>query len=283
MQLSPSFVPLWSAPEDAGEGYWLVFSGRDLLVLNGTELALPTGEAAPVRIDRARCIGTLDGKPCWAAYTVDVEVGAEAGAADKHDWLGLRALLERLPEAHVALAGRAQQVLEFERMHRFCGFCGGRMDASDMGRGRACTECGEVVYPRIAPAMMALVTRCVEGRHELLLARGPRFQTGMYSALAGFVEPGESLEDCVRRETREEVGVEVGPLHYFGSQNWPFPHSLMVAFVAEWTGGEIVCQEDEIEDARWFPLDALPLIPTPLSIARRLIDSTVEALREGKT
>ncbi|WP_341676259.1 NAD(+) diphosphatase [Niveibacterium sp. SC-1] len=282
MQLSSTFVPLWSAPEQTGDGLWLVFSGRDLLVLNGPEPALPTGAAAPVRIDRARCIGTLDGRPCWAAHGVEVDVGAEAGAAGKHEWLGLRALFERLPEAHVALAGRALQVLDFERLHRFCGVCGGRMEASDMGRGRSCTACGEVVYPRIAPAMMVLVTRKGARGPELLLARGPRFQTGMYSALAGFVEPGESLEDCVRRETREEVGVELGPLRYFGSQNWPFPHSLMVAFTAEWAGGEIACQEDEIEDARWFAIDALPLMPTPLSIARRLIDATVQELSSAR-
>jgi NAD+ diphosphatase len=100
----------------------------------------------------------------------------------------------------------------------------------------------------------------------------------MFSALAGFVEPGESLEQCVHREVAEEVGVQVRELRYYGSQSWPFPHSLMVAFSAEWAGGEIVRQEDEIEDARWFPIDALPTIPPRFSISGHLIRDTAAAL-----
>jgi NAD+ diphosphatase len=123
--------------------------------------------------------------------------------------------------------------------------------------------------------MMALVTR---GR-EILLARSRRFATtSMWSALAGFVEAGETIEDCVRREVREEVGVEVGALAYFGSQSWPFPHSLMVAFTAEYAGGDIVLDDDEIVEARWFAADALPQVPVSVSIARRLIDATAARL-----
>lgn len=126
--------------------------------------------------------------------------------------------------------------------------------------------------------MMTLVWR---GR-ELLLARAPHFAPGMFSALAGFVEPGESLEQCVHREVAEEVGVRVRDLRYYGSQSWPFPHSLMVAFTAEWAGGEIVRQEDEIEAAGWFPIDALPTIPPRFSISGHLIRDTAEALRAGR-
>jgi NAD+ diphosphatase len=119
--------------------------------------------------------------------------------------------------------------------------------------------------------MMVLVTR---GR-ELLLARAPRFPPGMYSALAGFVEPGETIEDCIRREVREEVGIEVRSPRYFASQPWPFPHSLMIAFTCDWAGGEIRADELEIEDAKWFRITGLPQLPQPISIARRLIDAAV--------
>ena len=131
-----------------------------------------------------------------------------------------------------------------------------------------CDNCESQHYPRISPSMIVLVTR----GDEVLLARSPRFVTGIYSTLAGFVEPGESVEHCVAREVREEVGVEVQNLQYIGSQGWPFPHSLMLGFHAEYAGGDIVMQEDEIEDARWFRVDALPPLPASRSIARYLID-----------
>lgn len=131
-----------------------------------------------------------------------------------------------------------------------------------------CPSCQVHHYPRLSPSMIVLVTR----GDELLLARSPRFVTGVYSTLAGFVEPGESVEACVAREVREEVGVEIGRIQYIASQNWPFPHSLMLGFHAEYRSGEIVPQPGEIEDARWFPLDALPPLPAPRSIARYLID-----------
>jgi NAD+ diphosphatase len=133
------------------------------------------------------------------------------------------------------------------------------------------------VYPRLAPAVMMLVRR---GR-ELLLGRSPHFQPGVYSALAGFVDPGETLEDCVAREVMEEVGVTVGKLRYFGSQSWPFPHSLMIAFFADYAGGDIVPQSEEIEDAQWFNVDALPELPMAISISRRLIDAAVGEIRGG--
>ena len=123
---------------------------------------------------------------------------------------------------------------------------------------------------------MALVRR----GSEILLARSPHFPPGMYSALAGFVEPGESLEQCLAREVHEEVGVRVSNIRYFTSQPWPFPHSLMIAFVCEWVSGEIAPQAGEIEDAKWFDLLQLPKLPSRISIARRLIDSVCQELSE---
>ncbi|MGC4119901.1 MAG: NAD(+) diphosphatase [Myxococcales bacterium] len=151
---------------------------------------------------------------------------------------------------------------------------------ADAGRARRCPRCEAVFYPRIAPAMMVLITRDGPSGRELLLARGTRFSIPLYSALAGFVEPSESLEECVHREVREEVGLRVRELRYFGSQCWPFPHSLMVAFLAEWDGGEIVCDPGEIGEARFFPVNALPpMLPHRLSVARKLLEAAVAEAR----
>lgn len=139
-------------------------------------------------------------------------------------------------------------------------------------RAKVCPSCGFVNYPRISPAMIVAVTR---GR-EILLAKGSRFQGGFYSVLAGFVEPGETFEECVEREIKEEVGLKVKNINYFGSQPWPFPDSLMVGFTAEYAGGDITIDNKEILDAGWYTAEGLPLIPGNGSIARRLIDWYVQ-------
>ncbi|HZP86354.1 MAG TPA: NAD(+) diphosphatase, partial [Burkholderiales bacterium] len=164
------------------------------------------------------------------------------------------------------------------RSHLYCGRCGTRTVAKTTERARQCPSCSLTVYPRIAPAVMALIRR----GDELLLARSPHFAPGMYSALAGFVEPGESLEQCLHREVKEEVGVEVTNLRYFSSQPWPFPHSLMIAFNCDYASGEITPEPGEIESAGWFGLDNLPVLPNRISIARRLIDATIEELQRSR-
>lgn len=192
-------------------------------------------------------------------------------------WASLREALLLLPAELALLANRAQQLLEWDRSHRFCGACGQATHDHPTERNRQCPACGQHAYPRISPAMMVLVRR----DRQLLLARSPHFPAGVYSALAGFVEAGETLEQCVQREVLEEVGLQVGNLRYFGSQSWPFPHSLMLAFLADYVAGDIVPQPGEIEDARWFALDELPLLPSPVSIARHLIQAVIADLRQG--
>lgn len=296
MSLPESFTPLWSAPTPGPPGgLWFVFAGEELLTLalsgqTGEQLltlavsgqtgdcTVPLGDGLPVPVDGARCIGLLGDVPCWAAWAHDED------APPGFTFEPLRRLFDRLPDELVAVAGRAAQVLAFERTHHFCGACATPTEESDGGRARRCPACGQVCYPRLAPAMMVLVTREGPGGRELLLATAARrwgpSGSPIYSALAGFVEPSESLEDCIRREVDEEVGLRVGGLRYFDSQCWPFPHSLMVAFLAEYAGGEIHCQEGEIADAQWFPVGRLPALPHRLSVARRLIDYAVaEAAR----
>jgi NAD+ diphosphatase len=211
-------------------------------------------------------LGQLDGIDCWAFALRDVPPGFKRTP--------LRAAMMQFGEPLMGVAGRAAQVLEWDRAHRYCGVCGAPTEAQAGERSRKCTACGHTAYPRLSPAMMVLVWR--EG--EVLLARSPHYVPGVYSALAGFVEAGENLEQCVHREVAEEVGVRVTDLRYYGSQSWPFPHSLMVAYTARWTGGDIVKQEVEIEDAQWYALDALPKIPPRFSISGHLIRDTVVSL-----
>lgn len=183
-------------------------------------------------------------------------------------WQGLRQFMLEGDSDTFQMLAFAAQIGTWYSQHRFCGSCGVPTQQVPGERAMRCSACESQHYPRLSPSMIVLVSR----GDEVLLARSPRFVSGIYSTLAGFVEPGESVEHCVAREVREEVGVEVRNLQYIGSQGWPFPHSLMLGFHAEYAGGEIVMQPDEIEDARWFRVDDLPPLPASRSIARHLID-----------
>ena len=214
-------------------------------------------------------LGALDAVDCVAVGLPD-----DAEAPPGWRYAGLRSLFFVLPDALLALAARSCQIVEWDATHRFCGRCATATEDKAGERAKECPACGLVAYPRVSPAMMVLVTRGT----DVLLARAHRFPPAMFSALAGFVEPGETIEDCIRREVREEVGVEVGKLDYFASQSWAFPHSLMIAFTAEYAGGEVRPDDTEIAEARWFAFDAVPKLPPSVSIARRLIDATVSRL-----
>ncbi|MEK9719522.1 MAG: NAD(+) diphosphatase [Quisquiliibacterium sp.] len=190
---------------------------------------------------------------------------------------GLRSWFGVIDDQSLAIAMRAVQVLEWDRTHRFCGACGTPTGQAPNERAKRCPSCGLTVYPRISPAMMVLVTR---GR-DLLLGRGLNFPPGRYSALAGFMEAGESIEDTVHREVFEETNVRVKNLRYFGSQSWPFPNSLMIAFHAEYDGGQMQANPTELADAQWFTLENLPQLPPRLSISRALIEARLAELRAG--
>lgn len=215
-------------------------------------------------------LGKLDGQDCFA-----LPFAGEPGAG--FEVAGLRRLYGELDETLFWVAGRAVQVAHWAQTHRFCGRCAAETERQSGERCLRCPGCGLASYPRISPAIIVLVRRGAEA----LLARSSRFPKAFYSTLAGFVEVGESLEETVAREVREEVGIEVKGPRYFGSQPWPFPHSLMLGFTAEYAGGEIRVDGQEILEARWFDPRALPEIPPPLSIARKLIDAWVAEAGTG--
>lgn len=248
--------------------WWFVFRGRDLLVrVEGEALSLPRlGDAAELGADPVRVVELeeVEGVPCRAA---EVPEGWEPpGGMAFH---GLRGVYGLLGDAHFRMAGRAVQLVDWDRTHRFCGACGTPTLRRSAEHARECPACGLVAFPRLSPAVIFLV----RDGDRILLGRHAGLPPGMYSTLAGFVEPGESLEEAVAREVREEAGISVRNVRYFGSQPWPFPNSLMVAFTAEYAGGELAPDPVELEDAGWFHPDALPTIPPKLSIARELIDA----------
>jgi NAD+ diphosphatase len=268
----PRFVPSLRPPENPPRAaLWFAFAGDRLLVR-------PDGErnnASPVEyadlaqlgvdFESGHYLGRLDDVDC---YGLDVDPALELPADMAAE--GLRALYSRLPDDLYAVAGRAVQILLWDKTHRFCGRCGQPTVNAPADRAKLCPQCGLLSFPRLSPAVIMLIQR---GEDELLLARNRGFADGFYSVLAGFVEPGESLEEAVAREVREEVGLEIRDIRYFGSQPWPFPHQLMIGFTAHYAGGELSLQADEIVEANWYSRRGeLPRLPGKLSIARRLID-----------
>ncbi len=212
-------------------------------------------------------IGYLDGRPSLA---LEVPEGVEA--PEGMAFRDLRAIFAVVDEDFFAVAGRARQIVGWHATHRFCGRCGGETERVEGELAMRCTRCGMMHYPRVSPAVIVRVRR----GGEILLARSPGFPKGMSSVLAGFVEPGESIEETVHREVREEVGLEVENLEYFGSQPWPFPNSLMIGFTADYAGGELTPEPGEIEAVGWYRAEDLPQLPPHVSIARRMIDDFVD-------
>ena len=256
--------------KELGTAYWFAFRGNALLIHEEGPVRVPEADS-PEELDLDaypyKRVGSLGERKC---YVVDLDSDAEP--PEGMVFRDLRGLFATIGEDLFRVAGRAVQIVEFDRTHQFCGRCAARTADGPDELSRRCTRCGTVYHPRLSPAAIVLVRR---GDDELLLARSPGFPKGMYSVLAGFVEPGESIEETISREVREEVGVEVENIRYFGSQPWPFPHSLMIGFTADYAGGEIRPQADEIEDAGWYRLDALPDLPPRVSIARVMIDAFV--------
>lgn len=188
------------------------------------------------------------------------------------EWIELRASASIIPASHYTAAAKASELLFWDSTTRHCSVCG-----ADMMRhteiSKRCTGCGREIWPTLSPAVIVLVRR----GEEALLVHAKTFSKPFYGLVAGFVETGESLEECVRREVKEETSLEIGNIRYFGSQSWPFPSQLMIGFTADYAGGEVKFADGELTDGGFFTRDNLPQIPGPPSIAREMIDAWLES------
>ena len=266
LQTPASFVPLMAARESADPLSFIFHAGR--LLVREADLALPDADALQgLGLDAQRLlpVGLLDERYAQAGWVED-----EALAPAGYGWRGLRSLFGELDESLLGVAGRAFQIAEWARTHRFCGVCGHGTALEPGERCFKCTHCGHMAYPRISPAMMVLVRK----GDAVLLAQHAQYAVKRFVPLAGFLEAGESIEEAVHREVFEEVGLRVQNLRYFGSQSWPFPHSLMIAFTADYLEGEIRIDPSEILEARWFgPDDEWPERVPQVSISSMLVDA----------
>lgn len=261
------FEPLLHPPSDDTAVGWIVHVRHSEILLRfGSELpGTRLGD-----LGHSHHIGVLHGQSVLA---VDVTEIAADIADDDHQWLDLRAAYGPLDEQLWVLAGRAVQIATWDRDHRFCGRCATATVSEPTERARRCPSCGLLAYPRLSPAVIMLVER----DDTVLLAHGTRFPRPFYSALAGFVEPGETLENAVAREVKEEVGIDISDITYFGSQPWPFPHQIMIGFTAQYAGGDLVLDPEEIVDADWFRADDLPMVPPRgMSIAGDLLADWID-------
>jgi NAD+ diphosphatase len=252
---------------NGSRGYWFIFSTGKLLVRvederislpfldNLSEIALP-----PLR---TQYLGKLEGQPCHSA-----EVAPDTIAPAGMSFRDLRSTYDGLDEDLFLLAGKAIQIVNWDQTHQYCGRCGLKTETLPGERAKKCPGCGFTSYPRLAPAVITAVIR----DEKILLIHYAAFPGNRYTIIAGFVEPGETLEDCVLREIQEETNIKVKNIRYFGSQPWPFPNSLMIGFTAEYESGEIAVDGKEVSAAGWFEADNLPEVPPKLSISREIID-----------
>lgn len=253
---------------------WIIFSGSSILVRTTPQqtpfgdciFPISNGTNVGLQTEGNFCIGMYRGVSCYAALAVKPVLSAE------YRLVSLRALFSEVEESLWYAAGRAFQILEWNKTTRYCGKCGKETEQMAGEYAKQCAGCGFLQYPRVTPAIIVLIQRFDRGEPHILLTRSVRFPGGMYSVQAGFVEAGESLEEAVHREIEEETGIRVQNLRYFGSQSWPFPHSLMIAFIADYHSGELKLDPTELTDGDWYPRSALPPIPPRISIAREMIN-----------
>lgn len=248
-------------------GWWYVFYKDKLLVkITNNEVQIPFVSNAGVlnlKPDRLLHVGQLGKDPCFS-----MRLDSDNGVPNGYSFEGMRTLFSRLDDLSYGIAGRAMQLVQWDMDHLFCSRCGQQASERNQEGAQICRSCGYLNFPRISPAIIVAVIR----ENRILLAHSGRFINNMYSVIAGYVELGESLEECVKREVKEETGITVKNIRYFGSQYWAYSGALMVGFTAEYKNGEIRLDDAEIEDAGWFPVDDLPMLPGKLSIARELID-----------
>ena len=255
----------------AGNTYYFVFSSNKLLIkLDKDNVKIPfvkNIDELNIKVVRAQYLGTFEGQPSYS-----VEVPSEAKAPEGMAFRELRSLYGSVAEDIFSLAGKALQIVTWDQTHQYCGRCGTLTNTVHGERAKHCPKCGLINYPRISPAVITAIIK----DNKILLAHNSGFAGNMHSLIAGFLEPGETLEECVQREIMEEVGIQVKNIKYFGSQPWPFPNSMMIGYIAEYADGEISVDGEEISEAGWFDVNNLPELPSRISIARKIIDWYIE-------
>ncbi|MBI3636791.1 MAG: NAD(+) diphosphatase [Candidatus Rokubacteria bacterium] len=265
--LRGAFEPAKRGKRPDPQGHWLIVQDQGLVVsTDHHELSLPCGECPAGFGDVIPFhVGTWRGTPCW---TFALPKGAPLPPGFHREML-VPMQGTKLPDDLLSIGGMAMQALWWESTSGHCPRCGEKTTRIEGEWGKKCAACRYEHYPHLHPAVIVLV----RDGDRVLLARKAIWAPGRYALVAGFVDNGESLEGCVAREVKEEVGVDVDDITYVGSQNWPFPSQLMVGFVARYAGGEVTIDRDELEDARWFPAGELPTGPARHSIARYIIDN----------
>ncbi|PLY02927.1 MAG: NAD(+) diphosphatase [Desulfuromonas sp.] len=256
--------------QDPGDrGSWLLIQGGELALFeDGQNQTLPDGTLPPgIDPETALYIGQWQGRPCRV-----VSLDPDTRLPDQYLMRGLTSQVPKLSIELLSLGGLARQILYWDANSQYCGRCGRKQSWLPGEWGKVCEQCGTHHFPHIHPCIIVVVRRV----GEILMTRKAEWPEGRYSLVAGFLDMGECLEEAVIREVKEETGVEVENIRYIGSQSWPFPSQLMCGFVADYAGGEVVVEEKELEDVRWFPIDALPNLPPKRSISRYLIDNFKE-------
>lgn len=246
--------------------YFAFCQGDVLLMKSGQSMTIPAGEEPPVAFqpwEHVTDISWAEQRMPCRIYRLDRPV---TGRGDLQ-MVGLRKSYELLSPEMYRLAGKCAELLYWDQNSKYCGCCGAPM-RWDTEISKRCTECGKELWPQLATAIIVRVTR----GEEVLLVRAHNFRGEYYGLVAGFVETGETLEDCVRREVWEETHLRIKNIRYFASQPWPYPAGLMVGFTAEYESGELQLQRSELACGGWFRRGSLPAIPGPVSLARQLID-----------
>ena len=271
------YEPAVQSPnEKTDSDFWFIFYKGTLLIKNHPD-DVPVPQASELNFlselstssqfyEESHYLGTFKGQHCYC-FDASTDVVPEGMS-----FMDLRTLYPVLEEDLFLLAGKATQILHWNRTHEYCGACGAKAVRLQDERAKKCPVCGLINYPRISPAIIVGIFK----EDKILLARSKSFPGKRFSVIAGFLEPGETLEECVQREIMEEVGITVKNIKYFGNQPWPFPHSMMIGFTADYESREICVDDKEIAEADWFTVKDLPEIPTGISISRELIDYFIE-------
>ena len=254
-----------------GNKFWVIFRDGDLLLKKGSkgDYSLPYNSTAPVEIQGEQFAVGDDTTPCISSI-----FKGNSSLPDDLEFMNLRTAFNHISDKEYSMASKGEELLFWNNNTLYCGRCGAVMQRHTE-ISKLCPNCNWEIFPQLSPAIIVLVKE----DNEALLVHARNFKRPFFGLVAGFVETGENLEECVRREVREETSLEINNIRYFGSQTWPYPANLMIGFTADYAGGELRFADGELSEGGFFRADNLPMIPTRPSIARQLIDDWLETQR----